>query len=279
MELRSRKKCNSQDSQDSIHNLVHIGVGTTVSPTRSRAKVQSRSPDRVSFKELGDSEESSPEIKPNAISKLLTLKTITKLSGPGDYTIWKDGIETFFELQNLSKFIRKDWKDPKYNLSNKAVKSMIMQTISKEYAQNIAHYGSAYQAMQYLETKILGAREVQLQEVQEKLYSIRYKTLQQFLDKFRSLASKLQELDKNTSVHHLCCLFLKQLLEKCFRVKQDILMECRDKRTLQYRSLDRMVKVLINRVPHEWLTSGNLCDSHKNESRKTVSAALESKEP
>ena len=159
----------------------------------------------------------SLESLPASLQKDVTLKSIPILNGAEDFIVWQTHMRNFLMLKDYWKYVKRNCVECKYQLVNETIKAFFMKTVSKELSLDIALMPTAYSTWQHLESKLIGARDIQLQDVMKQLHNLQFNTLQKMIDKYRRLASTICLLDRHVTQHQLCSVFLYQLPNDQFR--------------------------------------------------------------
>ena len=181
------------------------------------------------------------------LRKVMKISSITKLKVASDYSMWRRQIMTYLKLHNLDKYILRRMTG---EAENSVVLTILMQTVDSKLCYLINNCVVAFEAFNILTSYVRGSSRQQLLDAYHKLHHIQYESLGDYIRKFQSNLSSLQQLTSSFSNDMILVAF-ESGIPRIGKSYVQALMQDR-----QDWKLDTFIIQLQNLVPqHIWTKS------------------------
>jgi AAA+ superfamily predicted ATPase len=154
----------------------------------------------------------------------LELKVSTVLKGPENYKVWATTMKFFFRSKGLWKHLNEDVVGNTSTREGRREKDFIcaeiLQRVSEELQNEILNCEEPKEMWRLLREKMVGDCDAHLEKITAEMSSLKFRSLEEMVVKFRNLKQTYSQLGGQTPEHDLCLTFLRQVPKRFYTTKQ-----------------------------------------------------------
>lgn len=144
-----------------------------------------------------------------ATQQELDIKAISKLQNTKNYKVWAVAMKTYLKCRGFQSILKR--KCENREAENGIAINLLLQTTNTKFHNDIIACSTLYDAWNHLEKRFLGSRETQLLDSLSKIQNISYRSIDEYVRRFTTIAADIRILDASFTEHHLSLMFMATL--------------------------------------------------------------------